>query len=123
MNNKFKSYLLIGGFIVVIAGLLLISEPQGEEIIIEQTDVATEEPQEVSKICVHVIGAVNEPGIIVASGDARLYEILELAGGVTNEADVQKINLASVVKDEQKIIIPYIESRRFKENKRCKSTF
>jgi competence protein ComEA len=112
MNNKFKSYLLIGGFIVVVAGLFLISEPQGEEIIIEQTNVANEEQQEVPKICVYVIGAVNEPGIIVASGDARLYEILELAGGITVEADVQKINLASVVKDEQKIIIPYIESRR-----------
>lgn len=123
MNNKFKSYLLIGGFIVVLGGLLLISEPQSEEVIIEQATVATEEPQEAPKICVHVIGAVNEPGIIVASGDARLYEILELAGGVTIEADVQKINLASVVKDEQKIIIPYIESRRFEKTKRCKSTF
>ncbi len=123
MNNKFKSYLLIGGFIVVVAGLFFISEPQGEEVIIEQTAVAEEEPQEASKICVHVIGAVNEPGIILASGDARLYEILELAGGVTVEADIQKINLASVVKDEQKIIIPYIESRRFKKTKCCKSTF
>ncbi len=113
MNNKFKSYLVIGGFIVVVAGLLFISEPKGEEIIIEQTTVAEEESQEVPKIYVHVIGAVNEPGIIQASGDARLYEILELAGGVTEEADIQKINLASVIKDEQKIIIPYIESRGF----------
>ena len=113
MNNKFKSYLLIGGFIVVFGGLLLISEPQGEEVIIEQASVVTEDPQEAPKIYVHVIGAVNEPGIIEASGDARLYEIIEMAGGVTNEADIQKINLASLVKDEQKIIIPYIESRRF----------
>lgn len=112
MNNKFKSYLLIGGFIVVVVGLFFVSEPKGEEII-ETTNVAVQEPQEAPKIYVHVIGAVNEPGIIEASGDARLYEILELAGGVTAEADIQKINLASVVKDEQKIIIPYIESRRF----------
>ena len=112
MNNKFKSYLLIGGFVVVVLGLFLISEPSGEEIVIETTEVAKAEPQEAPKIYVHVIGAVNEPGIIEASGDARLYEILELVGGVTNEADIQKINLASVVKDEQKIIIPYIESRR-----------
>ena len=113
MNNKFKSYLLIGGFIVVLGGLLLISEPQSEEVIIEQATVITEESREAPKIYVHVIGAVNEPGIMEASGDARLYEILKLAGGVTKEADIQKINLASVVKDEQKIIIPYIESRRF----------
>ena len=96
MNNKFKSYFLIGGFIVVVLGLFLISEPMDEEIIIETTEVVEEELQEVE-----------------ASGDARLYEIIEMAGGVTKEADIQKINLASLVKDEQKIIIPYIESRRF----------
>lgn len=113
MNNKFKSYFLIGGFIVVVLGLFLISEPMDEEIIIETTEVVEEELQEAPKIYVYIIGAVNEPGIVEASGDARLYEIIEMAGGVTIEADIQKINLASIVKDEQKIIIPYIESRRF----------
>ena len=62
-----------------------------------------------------MIGAVNKPGIVEAPADSRLYEIIELAGGFTENADQTAINLAVTVVDEEKIIIPYKESSTTKK--------
>jgi len=58
-------------------------------------------------IFVHIEGAVENPGIKKVILGTRLYELLELSGGESKEADLSKINLASILKDEQKIFIPY----------------
>lgn len=58
--------------------------------------------------CVYLCGAVNNPGIYEITEGTRLYEIVEEAGGLDEEADIDSINLAAVVKDEEQIRIPYI---------------
>lgn len=57
-------------------------------------------------IMVHVCGQVNHPGVYEAPKGSRLYELLELAGGVTEEAAEEYLNLAAVAADGQQIYVP-----------------
>ena len=115
MDNKFKSAIAFGGFIifVIIVGFFSL----GDEELIQETEIEINSlPEEIiesgeeEKIFVYVIGAVNNPGIVEAPLDSRLYEIIEIAGGFAENADETAINLAVTVTDEEKIIIPYKES-------------
>ena len=58
--------------------------------------------------CVYICGAVETPGIYEFCEGARLYELIEEAGGLDEEADADAVNLAMEVKDAQQIRIPYI---------------
>lgn len=115
MDNKFRNVLTLGGFIIF-AIIVAILVPKGESVEILQDTVSDNElsieDTEIYEemIFVYIVGAVHEPGIIKAPIDSRLYEIIDLAGGATSDADLEKVNLASVVKDAQKIVIPYIVS-------------
>lgn len=57
-------------------------------------------------IMVHVCGQVNHPGVYEAPKGSRLYELLELAGGVTKDAAEEYLNLAAVAQDGQQIYVP-----------------
>jgi competence protein ComEA len=52
-----------------------------------------------SEIVVYISGAVSNPGVYKASHNARIFEIVAMAGGLTSEADETKINMAQNVKD------------------------
>ena len=60
------------------------------------------------KIYVHIAGEVINPGLIEAKYGDRISDIVQLAGGFSEEADISRINLAYQVQDGQKIIIPNI---------------
>lgn len=63
------------------------------------------------KIYVYVLGEVNNSGVIEAQYGDRLKDVIEKAGGFTSEADIEKVNLAYQVEDEQKIVIPNVNSK------------
>ena len=58
------------------------------------------------KGCVYLCGAVRNVGIYEFSEGTRLYEIIEMAGGLDEEADADAVNLAMEVSDAQQIRIP-----------------
>ena len=58
------------------------------------------------KIIVHIIGEVKNTGILILKEGARIADAIESAGGATEEADLNKINLAYTLKDGQKIYVP-----------------
>ncbi|GAF65987.1 competence protein ComE [Bacillus sp. TS-2] len=60
-------------------------------------------PQE---IVVDLKGAVNMPGIYLMSDGGRVYEVIEKAGGLREDADEQRVNLAALLKDEMVLYIP-----------------
>lgn len=113
MDNKFKSAIAFGGFImfIVIVGIFSGSTEetfeQENEIQFDETII---ESGETEKICVYIIGAVSNPGIVVVPKDSRLYEVIDIAGGLLENADETAVNLAQTVVDEEKIIIPYQEN-------------
>lgn len=57
------------------------------------------------EIYVHVCGAVKEPGVYTLSEDARVFEAIKAAGGVTSDACEEALNQAELLKDGQRIYI------------------
>lgn len=55
---------------------------------------------------VHVLGAVEEPGLYVLDLDARLVDALAAAGGTTPDADLAAVNLARVLEDGEQVVVP-----------------
>lgn len=73
------------------------------------SDLAIERAsEEKEEIMVHISGAVNKPGILRLDSNKRVVDALDLAGGARDDADLDKINLAAKLHDEEKIYIPKI---------------
>jgi competence protein ComEA len=58
------------------------------------------------KIIVHLCGEVGQGGVYRVKEGTHLAELLSLAGGVTGNADIDTLNLASTLKDGDKITVP-----------------
>lgn len=89
----------------------LISEDidiQNTENNIQEIEAVREIEESKIKIKVHITGAVKKSGIYELDEAARISDVIEIAGGITSEADLTKVNLAYQVLDGQKIIIPSI---------------
>lgn len=54
---------------------------------------------------VHVLGEVVNPGLYVLGADARVADALAAAGGTTETADLQSINLARLVSDGEQLVV------------------
>ena len=57
------------------------------------------------KLYVDISGEVERPGVYEVSEGTRLFEVIEQAGGLTDEADIDSLNRAETVADGQKILI------------------
>lgn len=57
-------------------------------------------------IIVDVEGAVNKPGVYHLLPTARVYDAIQHAGGVTEQADLQAINQAQKIHDQSQIFVP-----------------
>lgn len=60
------------------------------------------------ELYVHVLGAVEKPGLYVLAIDARIVDALAAAGGTTAEADLAAINLARIVADGEQVVVPVV---------------
>lgn len=60
------------------------------------------------ELYVHVLGAVERPGLYVLAIDARIVDALAAAGGTTEEADLAAINLARIVTDGEQVVVPIV---------------
>jgi competence protein ComEA len=56
-------------------------------------------------IFVHVVGEVVNPGIFMVQSQARLFDAIFAAGGLTKLADQSSINLAREVSDGEQIVV------------------
>lgn len=65
-------------------------------------------PEESEEIMVHISGAVNSPGILRLDSSKRVVDALDLAGGARDDADLDRVNLAARLHDEEKIYIPKV---------------
>lgn len=55
---------------------------------------------------VHVAGAVKKAGVVRLPKGSRVHDAIVAAGGATALADLNRLNLASVLEDGQKIYVP-----------------
>lgn len=111
MKIKAKQIFLVGAFIVLtLIGYIILPK---DEIVIDFNEgydnlasVSGEEKMK-EEIYVHIEGAVNIPGVKAVEKGTRVFELIDMAGGALEDADLSKINLASILKDEQKVYVPY----------------
>lgn len=57
-------------------------------------------------VVVHVAGAVKKAGVVRLPRGSRVHEAIAAAGGPSPEADPDRLNLASLLEDGQKIYVP-----------------
>lgn len=119
-----KLFLIIGAVILAVSIGLIYKEISGRtdnplqeaatgEILLQeqQEDEAAEtaeltEPEQQETIQIYITGQVKRPGVYTIAPDKRLIDAIELAGGCTPEADLNRINLAARVVDEGMYYVP-----------------
>ena len=113
--NKIRSYAedlvsdrrrLIKGLLIILilmlALILRMHETSKADITLEDNSA----PAGNSEICVDIGGAVVKPGVYEVDPETRLYEVIDMAGGLLSNADTDSINRAEYVEDGEKIFIP-----------------
>ncbi|MCL1878011.1 MAG: helix-hairpin-helix domain-containing protein [Defluviitaleaceae bacterium] len=120
---KRHAFFLLGGACIILAGVLYtacareaVIQPTGEVVFhaAQNSDEAAETPEtaeakdDPTYFIVHISGAVNSPGVFGLPKDSRVNDVLELAGGATEDADLEhpSLNLAASIHDAMRIIIP-----------------
>lgn len=73
-------------------------------VSVEASEASTEEVN--SEIQVHIAGEVKKPGLYKLADGARINDAVEAAGGFTDNADKDSLNLAKVVEDGEQIVVP-----------------
>ncbi|AGT32855.1 hypothetical protein M493_13055 [Geobacillus genomosp. 3] len=82
----------------------LVLPPAAEETDAGEPAVKTSAPP--STAIVDIKGEVEKPGVYEVAADARVRDVVALAGGLTAEADDTRVNLAAKVRDEMMIYVP-----------------
>ena len=67
------------------------------------TDSSDKRPE---NYIVQIAGEVLKPGVYQVEEGTRLYQLIELSGGITPQADISSLNLAAPVHDGLRINIP-----------------
>lgn len=109
--NKIKSVII--ALFVVCTGVLFSCEKKSSDtsdIVIEHSteDIEGNDNQQETvsgDIYVYVTGRVHKPGVYKVDEGSRLFQVIELAEGFLDDADVESINLADKVYDGMKVIV------------------
>lgn len=124
-NNQTSPMITLIAFIIIIIAIivgsviLLMSRPDPVEIIINpplptatQAPTSTPEP-----ITVYITGAVSNPQTtLTIPFDSRVQDVVEEAGGFTDDANLDLVNLAGIVRDGDQVHIPSLEEEIVIEN-------
>ena len=106
---------VIGGVLLLlvgIGGLFSKKEEAVEDVTVVETTMLAEKTEvstsQETIIFVDIKGAVKNPGVYQMKSGDRVKDALDAAGGLTDEADSQKVNLAQRVEDQMVIVVPKV---------------
>lgn len=118
-RQKTSSFWLIIVFVITAGIIFLCDFPdrEGQEetrnglIILDETEVPEETAgrdggTQENEIFVYVCGYVNSPGVYRLTAGARVFEAVDAAGGISEDADADGMNLAQPVSDGERIYVP-----------------
>lgn len=110
--KKYYYFVFVLIFIIIISLFAFEAkaddEKANEKIEVVKTDESTkkEEEQKLPKFYfVEIKGAVNNPGVYKMDESARVINVIEAAGGTSENANIDVINLSKKINDEMVIII------------------
>lgn len=92
------------------SGLISAETAAREESGEEPSDASSENSlpcqTESVRFYVHICGEVNNPGVYEMEPGSRIFQAVEMAGGLTEEAADQCLNMAQEIGDGMKITVP-----------------
>ncbi len=112
--NSLREKIVIGFLVLLLIGggvwrAVETSAPGGEVVLAGQQQQSlsadhdlVEEPE---MITVHLVGAVNNPGVYHLPEGSRVFELLEIGGGFSEDADHEVLNQARPLLDGEQIYI------------------
>lgn len=108
ISTKMKIVIVASSIIIVATiGIYIFKQTQENEKNYYETEENMETKEKnINQITIHITGEVNNPGIVMLDEGARIVDALEAAGGETQNADINKLNLAYVLDDGEKLYIP-----------------
>jgi competence protein ComEA len=78
--------------------------------------VSSESMVKNDKVMVYISGGINRPGVYEVQSGLRVLDVVNLAGGVTPNADANRINMAQAVKDGLHVSVPVVMAGSQSEN-------
>ena len=117
-----KIVIIIAILVIILIGRKIydsnhFEEANSEEILVKDKKESIKKDEEEEDImAVHVTGEVKKPGVVKVKEGSRIEDIIEAAGGLTENADTTNINLAYMVEDGMKIRIPSSNEEDIEEN-------
>ena len=106
---------VVGGILLILVGVGGLFSKREESVegttvvettmLVEKTEVSTTQE---TVIFVDIKGAVKNPGVYQMKVGDRVKDALDAAGGLTDEADSQKVNLAKRLEDQMAIVVPKV---------------
>lgn len=100
------------------------SENSGQNVSRKAEKDGKEQSEDSKDIYVYVSGQVNKPGVYCLKSNDRVFMAIEKAGGLTDKAQKQGINMAEVLTDGQNIVV--LSNKEFyaklKENQESSNT-
>ncbi|HAJ33882.1 MAG TPA: hypothetical protein DCK79_11095 [Candidatus Atribacteria bacterium] len=114
LSNQEKITIILLLIVIIIGGGIVLYKNINSEdnfTINRASDISENKPAamqiEIPPVIIHITGAVKNPGVYQLKSTDRIVDAVKIAGGVTEEANLDLINLAALLKDGQKIIVPY----------------
>ena len=105
----------LGAAVVLCAGgSLLGSSPQDTAAVVPVPAAGTSAVQ-TQGVKVYVSGAVAKPGLYEVTAGSRATAAIAAAGGMTLEANPDKVNLAKLLKDGMQVNVPRLSARQLRE--------
>ena len=94
-----SAFIIVG--VLLGAGIIFLvtRPPRGEPIIL--LPAPTQSP-----ITVYVSGAVIKPGLFNVPAGSRVNDVIQAAGGTTDNANIDTLNLARIIEDGEQITVP-----------------
>lgn len=107
---------IVGVFIIIMMtwkttkqnSLITETTMMSETVITTDSEQDTLKSDSQEKWFVDIKGAIKFPGIYPVETDMRIFDVIELAGGLSEEADRNQVNLAEHVRDQMVIYIPKV---------------
>ena len=114
MNNKVLK--LLPAAALIIAGIVFLCTDRKQDASVYISDYSGTVPETVSQendtteegIWIHIAGHVVNPGVYYMKKGSRLFEAVDIAGGMSEDASDEPVNLALVLQDGQHVYIPGI---------------
>lgn len=100
--------LALGATVLAVGAYVFRQSPPDVVHVPVETAPVGEESAQGGVVFVHVVGAVERPGLVEVPAESRVLDAIEKAGGASDNAALEGVNLARIVFDGEQIVVPVV---------------